>query len=333
MIRGKKIVFRCNANAQIGWGHVKRCLNLAQWLRGKYKIYFVINQEELVSAHIKAKGFSVFEISEKGDDEKFNEKVINTILGFEPHIVVSDIHDTTYEYMHALKTHNIKCVNFDDMSKNIKMAQVAVDANRKEKEGKCFGPSYIVLSSVYSKLAKKSRKLHQKVKTILFSFGGSDPSGLTEKALRSLEGRIPPAIEWLVTVGPSFQNKQQLEKWGEKYNVVLLPDVSELATLLLDVDLAIVSGGTTMYESLALGTPTVVMAQNKAEAKNARRMEKKGAVVYLGEGNKISDKKIMRKVNALIGDASMRQKISAHAKETIDGKGLFRILEQIELCM
>jgi UDP-2,4-diacetamido-2,4,6-trideoxy-beta-L-altropyranose hydrolase len=333
MIRGKKIVFRCNGDSQIGWGHVKRCLNLAQWLRGKYKIYFVINQDPLVCEHIKEKGFPVFEISEKGADEKVNEKIVNTILGFEPHIVVNDIHDTTYEYMHSLKTHNVKCVNFDDMSKNTKMAHVVVDANRKEKEGKCFGPAYIVLSSIYPKLAKKSRKVHQKVKTILFSFGGSDPSNLTEKALRSLEDRIPPNIELLVTVGPSFQNKAQLEKWGEKYNVVLLPDVGELAHLLLDVDMAIVSGGTTMYESLSLGTPTVVMAQNKAEAKNARRMEKKGAVMYLGEGPKISDKKIMRKVNALINDHPMREKISAKAKATIDGKGLFRILEQIELCM
>jgi spore coat polysaccharide biosynthesis predicted glycosyltransferase SpsG len=213
------------------------------------------------------------------------------------------------------------------------MAHVVVDANRKEKEGKCFGSLYIVLSAIYPKLAKKSRKLHKKVKTVLLSFGGSDPSNLTEKTLRSLDERITPNIELLVTVGPSFKNKDAIEKWGEKYNVVLLHDVDDLSPLLLDVDIAIVSGGTTMYEALSLGTPTVVIAQNKPEAKNARRMEKKGAVLYLGEGKKISDKKIMRKVNTLINDQKLRESLSAKAKATIDGKGIFRILEQIELCM
>jgi UDP-2,4-diacetamido-2,4,6-trideoxy-beta-L-altropyranose hydrolase len=333
MIRGKKIVFRCNADPQIGWGHVKRCLNLAQWLQGKYKAYFVINQEPTVCEYIKSKGYPVFEINEKGEKEKVQEKIVNTILGFEPHVVINDIHDTEHDYMQALKSYNIKCINFDDTSKSAKMAHVVVDANRKEKEGKCFGPSYVVLSSVFPKHAKKVRRIHKKVKTLLLSFGGSDPSNLTEKALKSLDGKIPDTIEILVTVGPSFQNKEKLEAWGEKYNVVLLHNVDDLSPLLLDADLAIVSGGITMYEALSLGTPTIVMAQNKAEAKNARKMEKKGAAAYLGEGSKISDKKIMRKVNSLIEKSEEREKISAKAKTIIDGKGIFRILEQIELCM
>ena len=333
MIRGKKIVFRCNANAQLGWGHVRRCLNLAQWLRGKYKVFFVINQEPAVCEYIKERGFPVFEISEKGTPEKVEERVLNTILGFEPHIVVNDVHDTTYEYMHTLKKHNIKCVNFDDSSKNVKMAQVVIDANRKEKENKCFGADYIVLSSVYPKQAKKKRRLHKRVKSILISFGGSDPGDLALKTLRSLDGRIPENIELLVTVGPSFQNREELEKWGQEYNVVLLEKMDDLSQLFLDVDLAVVSGGLTMYESLSLGTPTVVVAHNKGAAKNARRMEKKGAVLYLGEGLKISDKKIMRKVNALIEDFPMREELSKNAKDVIDAKGVFRILEQIEMCM
>ena len=85
-----------------------------------------------------------------------------------------------------------------------------------------------------------------------------------------------------------------------------------------------------MFEALCLGVPTVVIAENKAQSKNARKMEKKGAVVYLGVGNKISVKKIMRKVTSLVDDFDHRDKLSNAGKETIDGKGIFRALEQIE---
>ena len=37
----KYIVFRCDSSYSIGFGHVKRCLNLADNLRSKFKILFV----------------------------------------------------------------------------------------------------------------------------------------------------------------------------------------------------------------------------------------------------------------------------------------------------
>lgn len=88
-----------------------------------------------------------------------------------------------------------------------------------------------------------------------------------------------------------------------------------------------------MFEALCLGTPTLVLAQNKHQAKNARRIERKNCVVYLGEGTKISNKKIMRKVLLLINSLSLREKHSVNAKKNIDGLGIFKVLEQIELCM
>ncbi|MBU1862877.1 MAG: UDP-2,4-diacetamido-2,4,6-trideoxy-beta-L-altropyranose hydrolase [Candidatus Omnitrophica bacterium] len=329
----KKIVLRCDGGVQIGWGHIMRCLHLSQWLKGKHKLYYVINQDAAISEFIKKKGFPVFEISERQDEAKYEEKVLNTILALEPHMVINDICNTTSTYMQTFKSKNIKMVNFDDTSNNAKMAQVVVDANRKEKEGKCFGPSFIVLSSLYAKLSKKVRTIRKKVRTIVVTLGGSDPNNLTEKTLRALEKKVPKHIEIQVILGSSYQFKQCLEKWTYVENIVFFENVNDVSVFLLNADIAVVGGGITMYESLCVGTPTVVLSQNKAQAKNARRMERKSTVINLGDGGKISEKKIIRKVTALIDSFDERKKLSSRAKQAIDGKGIFRVLEQIDLCL
>ena len=121
-------------------------------------------------------------------------------------------------------------------------------------------------------------------------------NNLSEKTLRAFEGKIPENVEICVVVGSSYAQPERLEKWSRLGNVYFLHDIKDLSPLFLSADIAVVSGGITMCESVCLGTPTVVIAQNKGQAKNARRMERKGAVINLGEGTKISDKKIMRKV-------------------------------------
>jgi len=331
MSKDKKIVFRCYGGPTIGWGHVMRCLHVAQWLQGKYKIYFVINQNAEICEYLRTKNITVFEIGEKGTDEKHEEKTLNTVLSLEPHMVINDIHETSLTYMQALKSKNIKIVNFDDTGPGAKLAHVAIDAHRKEKEGKCFGTAYIVLSSLFHKVGKKVRPVHKRVKTIVASFGGSDPAHITLKTLRALAPKLPPAIGLYTIIGKSVEHTESFEEWKRFNNILCVEDCDDLSVPLTHADIAIVSGGITMYESLCLGVPTVVIAQNKAQAKNARRMEKKGAVIYLGEGSKISEKKIMRKVLALIDASTQRERLAARGRKEIDGKGIFRILEQIEL--
>ena len=329
-MKEKKIVFRCIGGKDVGWGHVMRCLNLAHWLEAKFKIYFVIDQDDDVCAFIKERGFTVFEVAKKGTTEKSNEVVINTIIGLEPFIVVNDMLDTTAEYMQALKNKKYKIVNFDDTSTSAKLAHVLIDANKKEKEGKFLGPKYIVLNSVYSKEHKKKKATHKRVKHILISFGGTDPENLTLKTLQAINEKIPENVEIDVILGPSYKKEETLSPWAESEQVKFITDVDDLSSFLLNADVAVLSGGVTMFEALCLGVPTVVIAENKAQSKNARKMEKKGAVVYLGVGNKISVKKIMRKVTSLVDDFDHRDKLSNAGKETIDGKGIFRALEQIE---
>lgn len=329
----RKVVFRCIGGKDVGWGHVLRCLNLAQWLHAKYKTFFVIDQDEDVAAFIKEKGFTVFEVAYKGKDEKFEQALLNTIIGLEPYLVVNDMLDTTPEYMQALKAKKYKIVNIDDTSTSAKFANVLIDANKKEKEKKCLGPKFMVLNSLYAKLHKKKSRTHKVVKNVLISFGGSDPDNLTLKTLQSLEDVFPEKVDVNVILGPSYKKEDTLSEFMADDSFSFHTEVDGLSDFISAADLAIVGGGITMFECLCLGTPSIVIAENKAQAKNARRMVKYEAVEYLGVGGKISVKKIMRKVTALVDDADERERLASAGRNAIDGKGIFRVLEEIEKLM
>jgi spore coat polysaccharide biosynthesis predicted glycosyltransferase SpsG len=334
-VKQKKIVFRAQGGGSYGWGHIYRCLNLAQWLKGKYKIFFVVNQNQHVSELLKRKGITFFEIGEKD----VAEKGLNTVLSLQPDLVINDMLATPLEYMQMLKSKYIRTVNFDDASSHAKLASVLIDANRKErkaeKENKCFGIPYIVLNSLYSKTKKKGRFIRKKVKNIVVSFGGSDPNDLTTKVLEALQGRIPEQVQVDVIIGPSFSKskKEFSEKWKHEKNIIFSDMKENLVNLFMNCDLALIGGGITMFEALSLGTPALVMAQNKPEAKNARRLDRRGLIFYLGEGVKVSKKKVIRKVNHFINSFDVRKQLSDKAKIEVDGRGIFRVLEKIEACI
>jgi spore coat polysaccharide biosynthesis protein SpsF len=167
---------------------------------------------------------------------------------------------------------------------------------------------------------------------VLLSFGGSDPQGLTLKAARALQA-VPGAIEIVAVTGPAFSDGRALD--------ALLPALSRplrierevggdrLAELMLDADLMVGSGGMSVYEIAALGTPGVVLAQNEREDKRMADFARKGTVRYLGLGPDVAEDAILAAVLELLGDAPLRRAMSARGRDLVDGAGAARAAEAV----
>lgn len=325
-----KILFRCDVSNEIGFGHMKRCLNLAYWLRGKYEVAFVTQKTKEAQDILKHTEFEVFFLKKDATGEEVHERMRALCAEWLPKVVVTDVKDTIPEYVTVMETAKVRTVHFDDLGKGGEAADVLIDANRRENKKKFFGPRYVVLHAEYAKQHKKQRQLHKQVKNILVAIGGGDPHNYTDRILECL-CKIGNGFNIVAVIGPTAAHGSELKKkWKNHEHVCFLEYADTLVKPLLWADCAIVNGGITMFEALCLGTPTLTVAQNEDEVKNIKRLERKNALLDIGPGAKVSVNKLTKRLKKMCDDGDYRAKVSSNAKETVDGQGIFRVLGVIE---
>lgn len=113
----------------------------------------------------------------------------------------------------------------------------------------------------------------------LFSFGGSDPAGLTLRTLRALAGLAPfPDCRLRAVLGPGFvdgdEAKAALAALPAPGEILRAP--RDIAPLFAGCDLAVCAGGRTLYELHALGTPALALASAPHEAEHIQAFLDRG---------------------------------------------------------
>ena len=89
------------------------------------------------------------------------------------------------------------------------------------------------------------------------------------------------------------------------------------------------SGGMSVYEIAALGTPGLVLGQNMREDARMRAFAAHGTIDYLGLGTEVDEGVLARATAALLQDAERRRRMSARGRELVDGLGATRAAEVV----
>jgi spore coat polysaccharide biosynthesis predicted glycosyltransferase SpsG len=214
----------------------------------------------------------------------------------------------------------------DDLERTEHYAQVIVSVmgeDRATPEGFYAGPEYAILRSHFH---GKRKEVRAEPRLVLLTFGGSDPQGLTLKAARAL-AELPPALEMLAVAGPAFSSRREFEELQRRLSRKL-PLINEagghIADLMLEADVVVCSGGMSVYEIAALGTPGIVMGQNAREDARMREFARHGTVEYLGLGTEVDDAALEAAVSSLLRDAERRRSMSGKGHALVDGLGAAR---------
>lgn len=332
LLRQPRILFRVDGGATLGMGHVFRSLAIADALRqtSRAEIAFLMSAEHseglgTVSGH----GYPVRLV------ERDLTALVERIRDFAPDILINDLPTVEDRYLHALSHLGATTVNLvdtlDDLERTEHYAQVIVSVmnhDRETPEGFYGGPAYAILRSHFHGRKKELRELPRRV---LLTFGGSDPQGLTLKAARALQG-LDPAVELVAVAGPAFSYRREfldLEA-GLTRRIPLINEAGgHIAELMLDADVVVCSGGMSVYEIAALGTPGVVLGQNAREDKRMREFARLGTVEYLGLGTDVDEARILNTVAALLGDVERRRAMSQKGRGLVDGLGATRAAEVV----
>jgi len=333
LLRQPRILFRVDGSAAMGLGHVYRSMAIADALRetSQADVAFLMSADHAdgirtVSRH----GYPVRVV---GDGKL--DTYIDHIRDFAPAILINDLPALEDRYLYALSHLGATTVNLvdtlDDLERTEHYKQVIVSVmneDRETPESFYCGPEYAILRSHFQGSRKEIRA---EPRLVLLTFGGSDPQGLTLKATRALAG-LDPRAEILAVAGPAFQYRSEFEalRAALPRKVTLINEAGgHIADLMLEADVIVCSGGMSVYEIAALGTPGIVLGQNMREEKRMLEFARHGTVEYLGLGTEVDEAAIAAAVTSLLGDVERRRSMSAKGQALVDGMGAARAAEVV----
>lgn len=335
LLRQPRILFRVDGSSEIGMGHVYRSLAIADALResSRADIAFLMTAdwEQGIKTVSRQGGYPV-RVAANHDLETYLEQ----IRDYAPAVLINDLKVLDDTYLRALAHLGCTTVNLVDtpegLERNETYEQVIVSVmkeDRETEEGFYAGPEYAILREQFRGREKRLREVPSR---LLLTFGGSDPQGLTVRAVQALAG-LPREVELVAVTGPAFSHAGELQAAADQLQrpLKLVSEASgeHIADLMLEADLVLCSGGMTVYEIAALGTPGLVLAQNAREDARMRAFARHGTIEYLGLGADVPVAELGAAALRLLKDAARRREMSARGQSLVDGLGALRAAEVV----
>jgi spore coat polysaccharide biosynthesis predicted glycosyltransferase SpsG len=151
--------------------------------------------------------------------------------------------------------------------------------------------------------------------TVLVTSGGSDLGGLAGRIAARLRERLP-GMEIELVWGAGFDGEPPP-------GVTLLERPASLLEPLLRADAVLCTGGQTMLEAAASGTPALVLEGAANQRRQIARLAERGAVLPIAE------EEVPDALERLLGDAVLRRRLSARAQKKVDGRGALRVAAKL----
>ena len=340
-----KVAFRVDGHAELGMGHLMRCLALARSIKEKADsdILFITKGNEETIKRIFSEGHRIKSIPIGSSKDEESALAIDELKLFKPAVIITDLPYTTADFLKELKKLGRLLVSIDDLALVTFCSDLVTSGylSAKLKKYKMTNPAaklfigadYLMLNKKFEEMNKKRRKIIKNARSTLVTLGGADPANLTAKVVKAL-CKINKKLKVTLVLGPAYvHNRELLELLNEikdsKPKFVVKSNVKEMTKLMMEADVAITAGGETIYELAATGTPAINISHVEHQSINARELERKGVVINLGLGKDVSEEQISSTVEYLLEDNKRRQKMSARGKKLVDGKGAKRVAELI----
>lgn len=365
-----QIAFRVDASVQIGTGHLMRCLTLANLLISLgHTVHFICRDlpnslREILQIH----GISFFCLSsnssivpsfcsdhDKTDttwlgvswhqDAQDTLKVLTQIGTSNPiNWLVIDHYALDIQWEEVLrKSLSTKIMVIDDLANRHHDCDLLLDYNLYPQYQKRYtnlvpshckkllGSSYTLLRAEFYHARQKSHSRTGHIRHILISFGGTDPTGETIKALSSIQRLDKLDLFIDVVIGSANQNRVEISRLCEDLpNATLHCQVNYMADLMLRADLAVASGGMSTWERCFLGLPslTIAIAQNQVEALSY--LDEMGVLLYLGEYRQVSVEVLHKTIHQLILNPSKMVKLNQAALKIMENPNPRAIISEME---
>jgi spore coat polysaccharide biosynthesis predicted glycosyltransferase SpsG len=327
------VSIRADCNAEIGYGHVMRCLSVAKALcrNGAARTRFLMTKNSDAEL-VENAGFEVLEILGGGTD--IEEILIHASPEDGP--LLLDSYAFNAGYLEMLRQTGYRVAIFDDGNRlDLYQCDMVVDSAPEAaslayhglpETRFCLGSDYFPLHPEFIKNSRPKAVL-ETPKIIVVTFGGSDHDDITLRVLDAMAG-IDGDFDIITILGPAYSGQAE-DAAGNDLRVRLHRNVTNMSALLGSGDIAVSGGGNTASELAFLGAPMVLLALSPDQASVAEAFSNADAAIYLGFHDRVEEAAIAETLRTLIGDHGQRQKMSRAGRALIDGRGADRIANAI----
>jgi len=315
-----RVVFRCDASRNIGTGHVRRCLTLADELRNSGNEIIFMSDDRLegnLCSLINSHGYQYI---------KTNVTDIPELTD----LLIVDHYDIDYEWEVMARQHTKKIMVIDDLANRKHDCDLLLDQNLYPDMQKRYedlvprncklmlGPKYALLREEF-RVWRKKTSVRKTLKHLFINFGGSDPHGTTHRVLEKIKHHDFSAD---IVIGSKDEKIKDFCKDRQDWNLHV--NANNMAELMSKSDLGICAGGSTTWERCALGLPSITLAIAVNQKQLSEFLAKRGLCHYIDSCNKVNE--TLRKY---ITCPDLLAKQSKLSMDFVDGKGAERCVSII----
>lgn len=335
------LLVRVDASAEVGTGHVMRCLALAQaWqAQGGVAVFVSSSCPESLAARVEVEGMSISRVSApagSGDDLAATLAVAHAAGA---KWVVVDGYVFGPEFAPTLGEENLRVLEIDDcgpdrswssdwiLNQNI-YAGEAMYPGRKGSTRLLLGPKYALLRREFWRLRGHRRVVRLEASRILVTLGGGDRHNVTGLVLESLAGLIRGGMEVVAVTGAANPNHEELQilaaKLGSRARVAR--DVQDMTDLYLWADVAITGGGSTCWETAFMGLASIILILAENQSGVARALDESGSAINAGRVGPMRWDIFSGTIERLLADGPQREGMATSGQRLVDSHGSDRVV-------
>jgi UDP-2,4-diacetamido-2,4,6-trideoxy-beta-L-altropyranose hydrolase len=296
----KRVVFRADGNAEIGYGHFIRTLGIASLINNDFECVFAtqepteyqISEINKVCGHLiclkKTDHLDVFLNHLRGDD-----------------IVVIDSYTFDFTFQLLIKDRGCKVIYIDDHNDKHYVCDALInnipgfskDSFDMQKYTKAYlGLDYALLRKEF--FNPVLRKIRKNKNTVFLSFGGSDPLNISEKTIKFIN-LIFPLLKINLLIGDAYKYEDRLKNYN---NVEVHKNIGalEVASLIAESEISIITASSLLNEVSCIGGKILVgyFAENQIQPYDY--FVNNGLALGLGDLRNINLELLSLKLNEVI---------------------------------
>ncbi len=339
----KTILFRVDADSEIGAGHLMRCLALAQaWKsRGASVVFAMARSAPLLKNRLVENGIEVVPLSVEPGTTGDAEKTVLSARNINAVWIVVDGYVFDAAFQRILKENNQRVLFIDDyghaahysadiiLNQNL-TADEKLYKNREAFTRLLLGARYALLRSEFNSYRGWKRRIETDVKKILVTIGDGDKPNATLSVIRAVQSLSDNGIELTVVAGGSNPHFDELKNvcGHSPLSIRLERNVPNMPSLMAWADMAVCGAGSTSWETAFMGLPNLVLVMADNQAPLSHVLEEKQIAVNLGWFHRLTPQGIATSLRSLMKDKERRVKMSEAGPALVDGKGAERIIDE-----